>query len=319
MKNASDSQIKQFFIESGHYLITSHIRPDGDAIGSLLGLGLALQSIGKKVQMVLKDGVPASFSHLIGSDQVSKAPQESFETLITVDCADFERTGFTFENHNEPDLNIDHHLTNQGFAKLNLVEPDSVAASATIAAHLEAWGLGFTQPVAEALLTGLVTDTLGFRTSNMHPEVMSIAAKLMELGANLPDLYQKALLNRSFEAASLWGKGLNKIHRDGNLVWTTLTRADAKAVNYPGRDDADLINVLSSINEADIAMIFIEQSKDQVKVSWRARPGFDVSKIATAFGGGGHKPAAGATIDGELKVVMDKVIKATQSAWAEAS
>jgi len=145
----------------------------------------------------------------------------------------------------------------------------------------------------------------------MTPQVLRISAELMEKGGNLPELYRRSIVNRSYEATQFWGIGLNNLEKKDRLVWTTLTIADRKDVNYPGRDDADLINVLSSIDGADIAVIFVEQPNEKVKVSWRAQPGFDVSKIALQVGGGGHAPASGAEIDGSIDEVKSKVLQLT--------
>jgi phosphoesterase RecJ-like protein len=133
----------------------------------------------------------------------------------------------------------------------------------------------------------------------------------MEHGGDLAELYHQALVKRSFEATRFWAAGLNQLERDGRLVWTTLTQADRKAAGYSGRDDADLINVLSSIEDTDIAVIFVEQTHSSVKISWRAQPGFDVSKLAVKFGGGGHPAASGAEIQGNLETIRTVVLKAT--------
>jgi phosphoesterase RecJ-like protein len=135
----------------------------------------------------------------------------------------------------------------------------------------------------------------------------------MDAGADLPRLYTQALAQRSYEAVRFWGAGLQQIQRDDGLVWTTLTMDDRMSVGYGGRDDADLINVLSSIQDAKIALIFVEQQNGSVKVSWRGQPGVDVSKIALRFGGGGHAAAAGAEIRGGLEKVRSTVLQATKS------
>jgi len=159
----------------------------------------------------------------------------------------------------------------------------------------------------------LITDSLGFRVAGMSPGALRIAADLFEIGANLPTLYAKALLTRSFRAACYWGKGLSSIQLEDRLLWTRLTLDDRAAAGYPGSDDADLVNILQTIEDADVFVVFIEQTKSRVKVSWRARPGFDVSKIAYQFGGGGHKPAAGAEISGSLDEVIDNVLVSTRT------
>jgi bifunctional oligoribonuclease and PAP phosphatase NrnA len=309
-----NAAIKARFSTANNILVVSHVRPDGDAIGSLLALGLALQQAGKTVQMVLADGVPASFRHLAGQEQVRKEVQGQVDLFVTVDCADFKRTGKQFEAFGrKPDINIDHHVTNECFGQLNLIDPEAVATAAILADALPEWGLEITPAVAAALATGIVTDTLGFRTSNTTPTALRQVADLMEIGIDLPDLYNRALVSRSFAAARYWGAGLSSLKTEHGIVYATLTIADRRAAGYGGNDDADLINVISSIEENSVGMIFVEQDNQHVKISWRAiQPGVDVSKIAKHFNGGGHAAAAGADIAGTLEEIQPRVLKATR-------
>jgi phosphoesterase RecJ-like protein len=306
---AAGQQIKN----SNRTLIVSHIRPDGDAVGSVLGLGLALQEAGKDVQMVLSDGVPKNFRHLPGSEQICTRPEGKFDLVVVLDCSDLKRVGNALEEFPIPDLNVDHHITNLNFAKLNLVNVEAVSTTEILTEHIGTFGLSLSPRVATALLNGLITDTLGFRTENMSPKALRVAADLVEVGIDLPTLYRKALLSRSYTAARYWGAGLTGLKLEDRMLWTRLSLEDRKAVNYPGRDDADLINMLTNINDADIAMVFIEQTNGSVKVSWRSRPGYDVSELAFQFGGGGHKPAAGADIEGDLDDVIATVLEATRA------
>lgn len=304
--------VKERLAKAKEILIASHVRPDGDAVGSLLGLGLALKQAGKTVQMVLADGIPSSFKYLEGSDLVQTKVNGEFDTFITVDCADFKRTGKPFESLGQPDINIDHHVTNEKFGKLNLIEGGEVATSAILTNHLPAWGFEITKPVAAALLTGILTDTLGFRTSNVTPECMRQAAALMEKGVDMPEIYMRGLIRRSFEATKYWGAGLSKLERKNGIVWGTLTLEDRKVAGYSGNDDADLINAISAVDGFKVGMIFVEQNDQKVKVSWRAlERDVDVSPIAKHFGGGGHAAAAGADIPGSLSEVQAKVLRAT--------
>jgi bifunctional oligoribonuclease and PAP phosphatase NrnA len=305
--------IKERLDQANKIMITSHIRPDGDAIGSLLGLGLAMMNSGKTVRMVLADGVPSSFKHLEGSSLIVKEPGNDHDTFITVDCADYKRVGKAFETISGPDINIDHHKTNENFGSLNLIEPEEVATAAILANHLPAWGLQITKPVADALLTGIITDTLGFRTSNTNPSALRLCAMLMETGSNMPDLYMRSLVHKSFPAARYWGAGLSRLEQENGIVWGSLTLEDRKRTGYGGNDDADLINLISAINGNKVGLIFVEQSDNHVKISWRAlEEGIDVSPIAKRFGGGGHAAAAGADIPGSLKEVQSAVLKATK-------
>jgi phosphoesterase RecJ-like protein len=306
-------EIKDRLGEAKKVVIASHVRPDGDAIGSLLGLGLALHNAGKSVQMILADGVPSSFKYLEGSKFIEKEPKGGHDTFITVDCADFKRTGSIFENFGQPDINIDHHKTNEKYGKINLIEADEVATSAILTNHLPTWGFTITQPIAAALLTGIITDTLGFRTSNVTPEALRQAATLMETGVDMPEIYMHSLVRKTFPAAKYWGAGLSSLQSKNDIVWGTLTLTDRRTSGYSGNDDADLINMISAINGNKIGMVFVEQSNHHVKISWRAlEAGVDVSKVAKHFKGGGHAAAAGADIEGSLADVQKEVLKVTR-------
>ncbi len=297
-------------------LLVSHIRPDGDAVGSLLGMGLCLIAAGKQVDMVLSDGVPANFRFLAGSELIKKRAKGNYDYRIVLDASELRRIGWVLDGHPTPDLNIDHHITNDNFARYNLVLNDAAATAEILARYLPALGLTITLEAANALLTGMVTDTIGFRTTNVTPQVLRVAAGLMERGAQLAQVYYAGLVSRSFAAARFWGNGLCRVQSEDGVVWTSLTLADRTATGYPGRDDADLINVLSAVEGVDIAIIFVEQSADRVKISWRlcgqADIDADVAEIAGQFGGGGHRAASGADVDGSLELVSRSVLSATQ-------
>jgi phosphoesterase RecJ-like protein len=143
-----------------------------------------------------------------------------------------------------------------------------------------------------------------------------MVAQLIELGAPLAEIYERALNRRSVIAARYWGRGLSRLEQEDGLVWTCLTLEDRQSVGYSGKDDADLINLLSTIDGAEVTVIFVEQPKGAVKVSWRSRAGLNIAPLAEAFGGGGHHQAAGAMIVGELEEVTKRVISATRGIFA---
>ncbi len=306
-----DRKINARIAESDRFLLVSHVRPDADAAGSLLGFGLALELAGKEVQMVLEDG-PGKFQYLPGAEKVTRKAEGRFDMVIVVDCSDPDRVGDALNGYGKPNLVVDHHKTNLNFGDFNIVEHEQVATAAILYDHLPAWGLAFDPDVAACLLSGIVGDTIGFRTPNVDSGVMRRAAALMDLGADLSYIYREELVIMPFVAARYWGAGLRRLEYEDGLVFTYLTLADREEIGYAGNDDADLVNVLSSVREAEIALMFIEQAQKKVKVSWRARPGLDVSGIAFGFGGGGHAAAAGADIDGDLQEVMQLVISETR-------
>jgi phosphoesterase RecJ-like protein len=312
MTNPTNNQIRELFSKAQTIIIAAHVRPDGDAVGSLLGLGNACMQAGKKVFMALSDGVPTNFHYLHGSNLVKKSIPKDFEYDLTIslDTSDLDRSGGIFEER-EIILNIDHHVTNTLYGKYNYNDPDSVATCAIIAENLENWGLEINKETASLLLTGILTDSIGFRTSNISPKAMKIAALLMEKGANLPEIYQQALINKSFEQIVYWGYALKRLKRDKNIAWTSLTVEDRDAAGYNGNDDADLNSIISSIQDCPVSILFVEQNNGHVKVSWRAKPGIDISSLAQMLGGGGHPAASGADLMGTLDEIQKLVIEKT--------
>jgi phosphoesterase RecJ-like protein len=297
---------------SPSFVVISHERPDGDAVGSMLALSLALQQTGKKVWPVLAGGLPRKWLFLPGADQVRPELPSGKHMIITVDAADLRRLGPVAVDHVA--LNFDHHPSNTEFGDINLVEPSAASTTEVLYRHLPEFKLPVDVDIASNLLVGLITDTLGFRTSSVSPKTMRIAAELIELGANISELYRKALFGRSYEALSYWAGGLSRLDMRDGIVWAVLRLADRKAAQYPYSDDADLIDLLTTIEGPQVAIMFVEQPENQVKISWRSQPGLNVSRLASSFDGGGHEQAAGAMIEGELEDVVERVLEKTHSA-----
>jgi phosphoesterase RecJ-like protein len=313
MDNSAVERARQTLRNSAHLLLLTHERPDGDALGSLLGMSWMLQTAGHRVTAFSREGVPSSFRFMPGSELVADALPPSADACILLDCSDVSRIGDVAAPLPCPArINIDHHVTNMGYAEINLVDPDASATAELVCELAEPLGLAITAQAATCLLAGVVSDTLGFRTSNVGLRTLATARRLMEAGANLPSIVEASLYRRSFAATRYWAAGLGRIARDAQLVWTALTLADRATAGYPGRDDADLINVLSTIEGVLVALIFIEQERGRVKVSWRARNGLDVTPLAARFGGGGHPAASGATVEGTLEEVQTRVLTATR-------
>ncbi len=293
--------------------IVAHMRPDGDAIGSLIALALSLQNGGKQVSSILADGVPKRFRFLPGSNAVQRKFPTDCNLLIALDCSDIERTGFEREDlPRRVDINVDHHPSNTHFGVVNIVDPHAAATAEILFDLAEPLGLEIDSNIATNLLTGLVTDTIGFRTTNVTPKVLHVVSRLIELGAPLAEIYECALNRRSVISARYWGRGLSRLQQEDGLVWTSLTLEDQQSVGYSGKDDADLINLLSTIDGAEVAVIFVEQPEGAIKVSWRSKAGLNITPLAEAFGGGGHHQAAGAMIVGDLEEVTETVISATR-------
>jgi phosphoesterase RecJ-like protein len=296
-------------------LVVTHERPDGDAIGSCIGMALALKEADKGASALLGSGLPSRYDFLPGADLVTKFPASDSDLVIAVDCADARRMSVKLEDlPRAVAINIDHHPTNTRFAEANLLETGAASTTEMLFDFLPQWGFPISQGVATNLLVGILTDTIGFRTSSTTGKTLRIAADLIDMSLNMAELYDRVISRMSFVAANYWGAGLAKLRHEDGLVWTSLTLEDRQKIGYPGSDDADLVNLLMTIDEARVVALFVEQPGGTVKVSWRSQPDVDVSAVASAFGGGGHKPAAGAMIEGDLEEVQLTVLAATRKA-----
>jgi bifunctional oligoribonuclease and PAP phosphatase NrnA len=296
-----------------HILVVSHERPDGDAVGSILGLSLSLRQLGKRSTCVLADGLPGRFRFLPAASSIRRRPEPDFDLLVSLDSSSNDRFGIPAADFGRPfDLNIDHHPTNTCFARINLVDDQAASTASLLFDLAPALGLPIDQETASCWLTGLVTDTLGFRTSNVTPAVLRRAADLVDLGASVKEIFENALVAHTFPSLRYWGAGLSRLERQDGLVWASLRLADRQVAGYPGRDDADLIDLINTIEDAQIVVLFIEQDQQATKVSWRTRADFDLSQLAARFGGGGHRPAAGATIAGSFQDIQQAVLLETR-------
>jgi phosphoesterase RecJ-like protein len=305
-------KLKRLLNKPSQVLVLTHTRPDGDAVASLAALSLSLKSIQHEVVALLPGGVPGRYSYLPGLELISEDLPNHVDLIFAVDSADERRLGVSPEKlPRSVDVNIDHHISNTYFGQINIV--DVTAASATQVLHdvLKEIRVPISKDIAIGLLTGLVTDTIGFRTENVTPEVLRLAAELQELGASLSQIKQEALYQRTYAALRYWGCGLSRLEQENGVTWTTLKLEDRGKTGYPGYDDADLINLMSNVEKTRVAVILIEQPGGKVKVSWRAKKGLNVSRLAEGFGGGGHEAAAGAMIQGDLEGVTTNVLAAT--------
>jgi phosphoesterase RecJ-like protein len=289
-------------------LAICHIAPDGDAIGSLLGLGWVLRALPgdgeRMITLACSDEVPAQLRFLPGSEEITgDPPSEAWDAIVAVDSSDEHRLGRCYrpgEYGGSPVLVLDHHVTNLDFGTLNYVDPMAVATAQVIVDLADALRAPIGAEAAACLLTGLVTDTLSFRTANVTPKVLCCAARLMEAGANLSEITERALSQKPLNVMRLWGLALAGLRQDRNVVWTLITRDMRALASAPETGDAGLASFLINAPEAKIAAVLSEKQDGQVEVGLRARNGLDISGLALALGGGGHPQAAGCTLPGPL-------------------
>lgn len=310
--------IHNTILAAEHIAVITHIGPDGDAIGSLTAMGVALAKLGKQATLLCDDKVPDRFLYMPLTDQVSR-PKETGITcdlVIAVDCGDEHRMGQSFTTliDRPPIINIDHHITNTRFGLINLVAHTAVSTTEILFDLFVELELKITSELAMSLLTGLVTDTLGFRTVGTSAKTLKIASKLVEAGADLPLVTTQGLNLKAYSTLNLWRYGLENMRLEGGLIWTTITEAQRKAAKYRGSSSNGLSNLLADVDSAAIGAVIMEMGDGTIRVGFRCRPPFNVAEIALNLGGGGHPLAAGCTIEGDLKQVESLVVSMTKDA-----
>lgn len=281
------------------FLIISHVRPDGDAYGSTLGLALSLQAMGKDVQVTNADGLSPLFEFLPGSNQLTATtptPPEADRLVISVDCADVKRHGAAFDQWKRvPDVSIDHHISNPGYARLNLIDAESPATAQVLFEIIDALKWPLTAEVAANLYVGLITDTGNFRFRQTTVRSFEIAAKLVAAGADPTDLAQSCYQSYRAERLLLTREVLNSIHfaNRQRVAWFYLGQeAYARSGAVPDETEG-LIEYLQTVKTVEVAFMLEALPDGLTRGSMRSRGTVDVQKICQEFGGGGHRLAAG--------------------------
>lgn len=293
-------------------LVVSHIAPDGDAIGSLLGMAEPLRALGKDVTAAIDDGVPPELRFIPASESIlSTVSTGPFDLLITVDSSDLSRIGevgaYGLE-HSKRAMNLDHHPTNTRYGDIHLIVPDAVAAVEIVYDFLAFMGSDISANVASALLTGLVTDTQGFRISATNSRTLEIAQDLMKRGASLSQIMASTLNSRPYEEVELWKQVLPSVKLDRGLIHATIRQCDINRVGLATMSDGGLVSYLVNVVQAKVSVVFKELPDNQVEVGFRAKPGYDVASLAFQLGGGGHTLASGCTVAGTLQQAQDTVL-----------
>ncbi len=311
-KKAILRQASRLIREAQQPLLICHVAPDGDALGSLTGLARALRQMGQSPIAACPDTVSSQFEYIPDIDLVVQSVHDFFDLVVALDCSHPARLGtfVTLPHFDQHALvNIDHHVTNVAFGDVNVVDPQASSTAEVVLALLDQLSVDLDESMATCLLTGIVTDTRGFRTSNVSPEVMKAALRLTEAGASLPYISQHSLDRRPMSVIRLWGSALSHLRCDDGIVWCTMPLEMRRQVGYQG-GDAGLVSFLLSADEADVALVFVEQDGGRIDVGLRASPGLNVARFAVRFGGGGHALAAGFETEGPLEQAEERVLDA---------
>lgn len=314
-------QIVEILKQAKHVLIGAHVNPDGDAIGAMTGVAHILEGL-KIPHTVLMEESDPKMSYMLEHVNIAHEYTGSYDCFVSVDCGDLKRLGkFSpyFENAKQT-INIDHHRTNEQFATYNHVEPDASSSCEIIYNLFKVSGVKMTKELAEALYTGLVTDTGGFMHPCTHASTLMAAADLISYPIDYSTIYHKLIHEKSLQALKVQNLAISRIQviADGKAYLSYITKEDMEQIGASKHDLEGVINAIRNIEGAQIAaLIYPLGEANTFKLSTRSIAPYDVAKVCQSFGGGGHQRAAGATLIGELKELMKQVEEALTSCVRE--
>ena len=291
------------------FILTSHARPDGDAVGSALACCQILRSMGKQATVVLSDGVPGIYRPLPYADSVlhdvDQAPDA--EAAIILECDGVARTKLTgLEGHYL--INIDHHDTAHPYGDVNWIDPNACATAEMIFLLACEAGVKISPEVATCLYTAVLTDTGSFCFTGTTERTFALAQELVRCGADPVKIAQSVYFSTQISKMRLLGEALRTLHRDGSLAWMHVTHRTMELCESQAEDCEGLVNYILAIQGIEVALFFREQADGRFRVSLRSKGSINVAKVAETFGGGGHTCASGCAVEGPLSVATERMI-----------
>jgi phosphoesterase RecJ-like protein len=308
------------------FLLTAHVRPDGDAVGSVLAMAAALAQLGKSATIVTGFELPRPLRFLDPDRKIQRlgaqvAPEQlnDFDVLMVLDTAAWAQLGEMGEvirRTRAIKVVLDHHASSDDLGAEVFKDPEAEATGRLVFEAVQRLGVEITAPMAEALFVALATDTGWFRFASTTPETLRLAARLTEAGAVPHRLYKNLYENDSPGRLHLLGRAMARTQTDpdGRLIYTWLTLQDFAEAGAVPTDSEDIINLTLSVGGTEAAVILVEQPTGGFKISFRSRTDLDCARVAEQFGGGGHRNAAGAFLSEPLEAARAKVLDAVRKA-----
>jgi phosphoesterase RecJ-like protein len=299
--------------DADNIVVMAHEAPDGDAIGSCLAMCLALRNMGKNAIVLMKD-FPENFSYLPGREYIKiESEIKKYDMAIVLDCPNIKRVNPEYIPYFEDStvkVEIDHHTKNDMFADYNIVNHVSPATCQILVSSFQYLGIEITKDIAICLLTGVITDTNGFRNSNVTVETFEFASWILEKGINLSKIYKQAMLTMSkskFEAQKL---AMNRMEffADGKISFTYMTTADDEALGLKAGEHDGIVEIGQSIEGVEVSIFLYEKKDKKYKASLRSNEYVNVSEVCSTFGGGGHIKASGATMNMSFEEAKSAII-----------
>lgn len=316
MSNSTFSEIAQALREHQSFIIMSHVRPDGDAIGSQLALGHALEEMGKTVYYVNEDGLPDNLAFLPHSENLIQPKGEvlDVEVAIAVDCATKPRLGdnaLKAASKAKLWINIDHHISNPSYGDLNYIDGESPAAGKIIYDLIKSEGLPLSDVTRDAIYVAVSTDTGSFQYGSTTAGTYEMAADLVRRGLKVGQINAKTYDSHPYRRVELLRRLLNtlQLSEDGRLADWQLVYSTQEELGLKPEDSEGLIDMIRAVNGVDVAVFFEELKDGMIRVSMRSKnKAINVCDVAKVFGGGGHAMAAGIRTEGTIESVRDAVI-----------
>jgi len=307
-----------------NFLITSHTNLEGDALGSELAFYRMLKKLGKGAVIINEDDLPYGYGFLPGKNSIKKfkkgMKKARFDCFVTLDCSDLKRTGEVYRMNidNKPVLNIDHHISNGRFGDINWVEPHASSCSEMIYKLYKKLRLPLDRDTALLLYVGILTDTGSFHYPNTASFTHKAVSELLRYNLDIPQIYKNIYENVPLEDIKLLSRILPhmRISAGGKLAWFQIKRNMLKKGRLSFDLTENLLGFVRTIKDVEVAVLFKENLgvKDEIRVNLRSQGKIDVNKIASFFGGGGHKTASGATVRGKIDQVRRKVLAKIEEA-----
>ena len=294
-------------------VLMAHDAPDGDAIGSCLAMCLVLRNMGKQADIVMKD-YPANFDFLPGKEYIKEESSiEKYDLAICLDCPNLARVNSNFTKYFENakvKAEIDHHTKNEMFGDYNIVNHVSPATCQILASSFEYLNIEITKDIATCLLTGIITDTGGFKNTGITTETFDFASTCLEKGINIPYVFKQAMFTTTrtkFEAEKLT-MGRMEFYCDGKVAFTYLTREDKEKIGLKAGEQDGIVDIGRGIEGVEVS-IFLYEKENGYKASLRSNDYVNVSDVCFRFGGGGHIKAAGATLNMSFEEAKDAILR----------
>src|SRR6267142_2691682 len=325
----SDAAFEGFepFVHAGNeFLITSHVDPDGDAVGSSLGLKHALQEMGKTAEVVLESPLPETLAFLPGASTIRRPGEvtKQYASAFLVDSSSADRAGQVLARCLAPNAQvavIDHHWGNDGFGHVRLVNPEASATAELIYDLIELLRVPISPEIAECLYTGILSDTGGFRFANTSSRTLRVAARLVERGARAARVAEALYATKTAPSLRILGLALASLQtRSGGRIGAMSISLDMFEKAGAKPEDADgIVQYAKALAGARVGVLLQETAPNEIRASLRSDGTVDVNQVASEFGGGGHRNAAGLRVQGALATVREDLIRALERAMNGAS